>query len=199
MVIIYKIESPSGKVYIGQTWNYKKRVSTYKNVSCKNQPKLYNSFLKYGVDNHSFMIVHELPEDINQDIIDAYEQLYIDQYRDCSIELMNIREAGSRGKHSLESVEKMRQGNIGKIIPLEVREKMSKRMKGNKIRLGKSMSEETKLKMSISRKGKVRSEETRLKMSLAAKGKKKSPEHVKKVTESRMRNRQLKLEINLEN
>lgn len=31
MPVIYKILSPSNKVYIGQTWNYKKRISGYRN------------------------------------------------------------------------------------------------------------------------------------------------------------------------
>jgi len=199
MVAIYKIESPSGKVYIGQTWNYKKRISIYKRLSCKGQPKLYSSLLKYGVDNHSFMIVCKLPQDIKQCVLDIYEQLYMDQYRECNIELMNIREAGSHGKHSLESIEKLKQINIGKKHSDEFKKKRSEIMKGNTLRLGSFQSEETKLKMGNSRRGQVRSEETRLKMKNSALGKKKSPEHIKKVVEAKKRNRQLKLEINLEN
>ena len=199
MIVIYKIESPSGKVYIGQTWNYKKRMSGYKNVSCKRQPKLYNSLLKYGVDNHSFTIIHELPQDIEQGILDTYEQLYIDQYRDCGIQLMNVREAGSHGKHSQESIEKLKQANLGKKRSNEFKRKRSEIMKGNALRLGSSQSEETRLKMGNSRRGQVRSEETKLKMRNSALGKKKSPEHIRKVVEAKKRNRQLKLEINLDN
>lgn len=197
MVVIYKIESPSGKVYIGQTWNYKKRMSGYKNISCKGQPKLYNSLLKYGVDNHSFTIIHELPQDIEQGILDTYEQLYIDQYRDCGIQLMNVREAGSHGKHSQESIEKLKQANLGKKHSDEFKRKRSEIMKGNTLRLGSSQSEETRLKMGNSRRGQVRSEETKLKMRNSALGKKKSPEHIKNVIEAKKRNRELKLEINL--
>jgi len=197
MVTIYKISSPSGKIYIGQTWNFKRRISNYKNLTCKRQPKLYNSFLKYGVDNHEFMILHELPEDITQTILDNYEQFYMDQFRDCNIELINIREAGSRGKHSAESVEKLRKANTGRKCSEEFKKKRSEFMMGNTIRLGSSASEETRLKMGKSRKGRVHSEETKLKMRNSALGKKKSPEHVRKVTESRMRNQKLKLEINL--
>lgn len=199
MPVIYKILSPSNKVYIGQTWDYKKRMSGYKNISCKRQPKLYNSLLKYSVDNHSFTIVHELPEDISQSVLDTYEQLYIDQYRDCGIQLMNIREAGSHGKHSQESIEKLRKVNLGRKYSDEFKKRRSEIMKGNTLRLGSSQSEETKLKMGNSRRGQVRSEETRLKMRNSAIGKKKSPEHIRKVVEAKRRNRELKLEINLEN
>ena len=169
MTTIYKIKSPSGKVYIGQTWNYKKRMSGYKNMSCKRQPKLYNSFIKYSIDNHSFTIVHELPKDVTQEILDTYEQFYIDQYKSCGIELMNVREAGSHGKHSAESIEKIKSINKGRKHSEETRKKMSDRMRGNTIRLGKSMSEETKLKMGKSQKGRTHSAETKLKMSMSAK------------------------------
>jgi group I intron endonuclease len=198
MPVIYKILSPSNKVYIGQTWNYKKRMSGYKNISCKRQPKLYNSLLKYSVDNHSFTIIYELPEDISQGVLDTYEQLYIDQYRDCGIQLMNIREAGSHGKHSQESIEKLRKVNVGRKYSDEFKKRRSEIMKGNTLRLGSSQSEETKLKMGNSRRGQVRSEETRLKMRNSAIGKKKSPEHIRKVVEAKRRNRELKLEINLD-
>jgi group I intron endonuclease len=198
MPVIYKILSPSNKVYIGQTWNYKKRMSGYKNISCKRQPKLYNSLLKYSVDNHSFTIIYELPEDISQGVLDTYEQLYIDQYRDCGIQLMNIREAGSHGKHSQESIEKLRKVNLGRKYSNEFKKRRSEIMKGNTLRLGSSQSEETKLKMGNSRRGQVRSEETRLKMRNSAIGKKKSPEHIRKVVEAKRRNRELKLEINLD-
>jgi group I intron endonuclease len=198
MPVIYKILSSSNKVYIGQTWDYKKRMSGYKNISCKRQPKLYNSLLKYSVDNHLFTIVHELPEDISQGVLDTYEQLYIDQYRDCGIQLMNIREAGSHGKHSQESIEKLRKVNLGRKYSDEFKKRRSEIMKGNTLRLGSSQSEETKLKMGNSRRGQVRSEETRLKMRNSAIDKKKSPEHIRKVVEAKRRNRELKLEINLD-
>lgn len=66
---IYKITSPSGKVYIGQTIDYERRMSTYlrSHKSVKGQKKLYNSFIKYGVDKHLFNIIEEIPkEELNK-------------------------------------------------------------------------------------------------------------------------------------
>ena len=57
MIGIYKITSPSNKVYIGQSINIKKRFNQYKWSKAKQQPILHNSFLKYGVKNHVFEIV----------------------------------------------------------------------------------------------------------------------------------------------
>lgn len=55
---IYKITSPSGKVYIGQSSNIDKRIKDYeKTIHCKGQVRLYNSLIKYGFKNHLFEII----------------------------------------------------------------------------------------------------------------------------------------------
>ena len=55
---IYKIESPSGKIYVGQSINIEYRFKSYlKMFRCKNQIKLFNSFQKYGPENHIFEII----------------------------------------------------------------------------------------------------------------------------------------------
>lgn len=59
MIGIYKIESPTGKIYIGQSVNILNRFSLYIRLQCKSQSRLYNSFLKHGVDIHNFDIVEE--------------------------------------------------------------------------------------------------------------------------------------------
>jgi hypothetical protein len=77
-----------------------------------------------------------------------------------------------------ESLERMRQALIGRTVPKEVREKISKSISGeNHPNYGKHFSEKTLLKMSVARKGKKRphagvprSEKTRKKMSLARRG-----------------------------
>lgn len=64
--VIYKIVSPNRRVYIGQTKDYKKRKANYRKLNCKTQKKLYNSFIKYGFENHKFEIIEEcLEEDLN--------------------------------------------------------------------------------------------------------------------------------------
>ena len=56
---IYKIISPSGKIYIGQSINIHKRWSAYKNIKYVKQPRISNSVLKYGIENHKFEIIEE--------------------------------------------------------------------------------------------------------------------------------------------
>ena len=59
MIGIYKITSPSKKIYIGQSRDIRKRFYLYKKYKGKTQPKLYKSFLKYGVERHMFEIIKE--------------------------------------------------------------------------------------------------------------------------------------------
>lgn len=50
---IYKITSPTGKIYIGQSVNIEKRWNSYyKNLSCKEQRIIYNSLKKHGFENY---------------------------------------------------------------------------------------------------------------------------------------------------
>lgn len=64
---IYKITSPSGKIYIGQAVNIYKRWIPYNSVNCKSQRLLFRSLKKYGVDNHKFEIIEECPEEMLND------------------------------------------------------------------------------------------------------------------------------------
>lgn len=55
---IYKITSPTNKVYIGQSININRRFKEYLNIlKSKGQTKLYHSFNKYKIENHTFEIL----------------------------------------------------------------------------------------------------------------------------------------------
>lgn len=151
---IYKITSPSDKVYIGQSNNTKKRFWTYKNIICSEQVKLFHSLKKYGPNNHIFEIIHELPHDVSQEVINTYEQIYMDLYRDAGVVLLNIREGGSRGKLGEETLIKMRAANIGKKKSDSMKLKTSQRMIGKRIAIGNKHTDEWKKKSSIRHKGK---------------------------------------------
>ena len=60
---IYKITSPSGKIYTGQSVNIENRFKKYrKKNSCKSQVRLNRSFNKYGISNHVFEILEVCSE-----------------------------------------------------------------------------------------------------------------------------------------
>lgn len=111
--VVYKIISPSGRVYIGQSWNVKNRKATYASSRCKGQPILYSSITKYGWDNHEFKIVCELPTDVSQIVLNNYELFYYNQYKNCGYDMMNVREPlGSNGKLSNSTREKIRESAL---------------------------------------------------------------------------------------
>jgi len=112
---VYEIWSPSNKVYIGQTTNFFKRFMSYFSMQCKAQRKLYNSFLKYGADKHDFKIVLvEYTWRYDQKRLDETEQRLMDFYRNHDYELLNLREAGHRGKFSEDSKQRLSEVKKGK-------------------------------------------------------------------------------------
>ena len=75
---IYKITSPTGKTYIGQTMDLSRRENEYKKLYCKGQKKLYYSILKYGWEQHVF----EILEKCNLDQLNEKEIFYKQQILD---------------------------------------------------------------------------------------------------------------------
>jgi len=60
MIGIYKITSPSGKVYIGQSTCVESRISDYRRLtSCKKQRRLYSSLKAHGAVAHVFDVIEE--------------------------------------------------------------------------------------------------------------------------------------------
>ena len=110
---IYKITSPSGKVYIGRSYRIKERWRSYKRMDCKDQNKLFASFAKYGTDNHVFEIIHELPNDISKEVIENYEVIYSDFYKDCGTQFLNLAPTG-RGVGKLKDYQSQKAGDTHK-------------------------------------------------------------------------------------
>ena len=60
---IYKITSPSGRVYVGQSKDIESRWVSYRKGNCHQQRILFNSIIKYGWINHIFEIIEECEVD----------------------------------------------------------------------------------------------------------------------------------------
>jgi len=76
---IYKITSPSGKIYIGQTdRTIAKRTSEYRRCRCKKQKLLYRSIKKYGWEAHNFEVVETFTS-VNylSELLDTSEKYWI--------------------------------------------------------------------------------------------------------------------------
>jgi len=168
MIGIYKITNPKGRIYIGQSYNIRRRFTDYKRLGCKSQRRLYNSLKKYGVENHVFEIVCEC----RKDELNELELKYIDIFNCLSRKGLNCYLIGSI-THISECT----------------RKKMSKSAKKRAPSfLGKKHTEETKIKLGNiqrgvfpgKRKGIPTSPETKLKLSILKKGKKQSVESIEK-------------------
>jgi group I intron endonuclease len=165
MLGVYKITSPTNKIYIGQSSNIESRKYGYQLYGAINQPKLHRSLKKYGWEKHIFEILHILPEDTNQNIINIYEVFYWQQYKDCGFYMLNVKEPGSNGKHSIETRKKIgasllgeKNGNYKRDFSKEHRKKIGDKSKlrskesnnkireaqlGNKSHLGKKHNQKT--------------------------------------------------------
>lgn len=82
--IIYKYTSPSGKIYIGQTTNEKRRRKTFLNLNKSyGGDKIDNARQKYGPKNFQYEVIHEIDLNIGKDTtleLDALEEFYIDLF-----------------------------------------------------------------------------------------------------------------------
>lgn len=157
MIGIYMITSPTGGVYIGQSWNIYERLKDYYNpINVKRQQRIYNSLMKYGVNKHTFYIIHILPSNSLQEDLDKYEILYWQFYKDCGFKILNIKEPGKSGKMSEESKIKIGNANRGKKY------------------VGRPCSEETKRKISEANKGRKLSKEHIEMLKSINKGRKRS-------------------------
>src|SRR5690606_15593507 len=124
MTGIYKITNPKGRVYVGQSINIKNRWNYYRlYFKYSNQPKLINSFLKYGIESHIFEVIEEcLVSQLNE-----RERYWQDHYNVCSKNNLNCKLQHSNdksGKLSKDVIKKISESNKCKKVSIETKEKL---------------------------------------------------------------------------
>jgi group I intron endonuclease len=147
---IYKIISPSQRIYIGQSVDILHRFKTYIRMYTKNkhQTKLHRSFIKYGVDTHTFEIIEVCNElELNEkerhwqdfyDVLNNGLNCNLTKTNDKSGKVstetlikMSIASTGNQHwkgkKHTEESKEKIRLSKIGKKYSDEVNKKKGRK------------------------------------------------------------------------
>ena len=123
---IYKITNPSGKIYIGEAVDIHRRWKHYKGLHCKRQPPIYNSLLKYGVENHLFEVV----EVCDVDELKCRERYWQEYYDVLSDEGLNCQytECGElKQVHTQETKDKISKANKGKKLSEETKQKLRDR------------------------------------------------------------------------
>ena len=132
---IYKITNPEGKVYIGKSSNIDTRFERYSRYWTTNrQPKLFDSFDKYGFENHTF---DKLDKNVE------LETYYITEYDSYKNGLNANKGGGGVVSHSEESRTK-----------ISIAGKLNKGKRVVSHRKGKTIPDEVKMKISKTKKGK---------------------------------------------
>lgn len=173
---IYKHTSPSGKSYIGQTNNYKRRCSAH-NGPVNGCRIFFNAIKKYGWGNFT----HEILEDgLTLEDANIRESYYISEYNTLSPDGYNLKDGGNVSTFSQET-----------------KELMSKKATGRKL------TGDTKLKIAAQKIGIARNESTRKKISESSIGRK-SSDDVKIAQSIRMKekwesNSELRIELSERN
>ena len=176
-ICIYKITSPSGKNYIGQTTNLCKRLNRYINAynmkKTKGQVYLFNSFIKYGIISHKFEILHTF-ELYNREKLSESEKYYIKVYNSFNKEKGLNLTAGGEGKlgrkMSEENKRKLIEASKKRIFTEEMRQRMSLSRKKYVLEMGgHKHTEEYKEKMRQIKKGIPVPPEIAIKRALARK------------------------------
>lgn len=148
MIGIYKIISPTNKIYIGQSIDIYKRWCTYYqlNSKTKRQPKLYRSFKKYGVKTHTFEII----ENCSIGLLNERERHWQEYYNSINLGLNCIYQETNykKRKVSQQTRDKIRKANLGKKPNKETIEKLRIRMIGNSYVKGKKRDDKVKEKIS---------------------------------------------------
>lgn len=158
---IYKITSPKGKIYIGQSRNIEKRLDTYKKKGAYSQPKLDRSLKKYGFANH----ICEIVEICNECDLNDRECFYIEHFDVFQTDHgMNCRSGGAFGRHSEYSKELNRIAHLGK---KQTPEQKAKRIESMAKFKGKKRDPSIGKKISEAKKGVKFSDEHRAKLRTA--------------------------------
>jgi group I intron endonuclease len=133
---IYKITSPTGKVYIGEAKNLKTRCEFYLTPNrIKKQRAIYNSLIKYSVENHKIEILEFCePEKL------MIRERFWQEHFNSVIDGLNCHLTSTDSKK--------------KVLSEETKKIMSEKSKGyNNHFYGKKHTEESKLKISNRSKG----------------------------------------------
>jgi group I intron endonuclease len=110
---VYKIISPSGKAYIGQSMNVYKRMNIYKNGHTHSQPKIHRSFTKYGFANHIFYLLEICEIDMLMEREVYYKCKHVEEHGWEMALFCDLYDQGS-GPRSEETKRKLSEGKIGK-------------------------------------------------------------------------------------
>jgi group I intron endonuclease len=167
---IYRIKSPSGKIYIGKDEYFPNRMNSHRRIA-ENQRKVeYNSPIhrairKYGWSAMVVEVVDQNAKSVKE--LKCREKIWIWLNNSKSKGYnQTLGGEGTQGfKHSDSTKEKLRQMRLGKKMPEDYCRSLRLRM------LGRKLSEETKQRIAAGNRGKIVADSTKQKLRIVRLGK----------------------------
>jgi group I intron endonuclease len=152
-----------GRVYVGSSNNFHKRWLKHKselNNKCHGSRLLEDAWHKYGSNQFIWMVLEYVRD---EEELWSVEKNYIRLYRADDLRF-GFNSINSIGRHSRETIERMRKAHIGVPLSQIHRQKMSEAQL-RRYRECETESEEVRINRSKAHIGKIRTEESRKKQS----------------------------------
>jgi len=181
--LIYKFTSPSGKSYIGQTCNLKKRKSAHRNSEgCR---VFHSAIKKYN--GLEYFIEEILEYGLTLEEANIKEELYIVEHNTRVPYGYNLQSGGFNNLHSNESIQKQKETMKGRYIgednPFYGKTHTEEAKKNNRLaHLGNLHSEDTLIKLREINGGENNSQYGKFGEDHPAFGYKHTPDHIAKIS-----------------
>jgi group I intron endonuclease len=126
---VYKLISPTGKIYIGQSSNIHRRMIEHKYRSKNKNLKLYSSIRKHGFDNHLLEVLFLSEDSYEKNRMESFYIKYYDSMQNGLNHMDTYTYTGgfSGKKHSNENVLKIKERMKG-FKPILAIEKTKKKV-----------------------------------------------------------------------
>lgn len=142
--LIYKLTSPSGKVYIGKTNNYQRRMDEHVNRAATSTLRLHKAIAKHGWDSFAKEILFKAA--CSSELIYRLEKMYIKQYNSLHRGLNMTEGGGQPHEVALQIAAKKKQnGTTGKGVPKDPKA-TARMVETRKLRGSFANTEESRLK-----------------------------------------------------
>jgi group I intron endonuclease len=129
---IYIIENKlNGDCYVGKTNDVERRWKKHRSNVRSGSTHLSRAMRKHGIENFEIRVVDEHDDEMYA--LQTLEPMWIQHLRESGVGLYNMTEGGegiSGLKHSSETISKMSQSQMGRIVSEESKEKIREKLKG---------------------------------------------------------------------
>lgn len=180
--VVYLMTSPSGRHYVGQTWDLETRLAAYKRLAVRGdlgrQPAIMRALIKYGMEKFDIKVI--VSNIKSQDELNELERKFVLRYGSLAPAGYNLTTGGGEGG-KVSDVTRRRMSEVKLGVPQSPEHVANNRA----ARLGSKASTETKKKMRAAKLGKPLSEQHCKAISISQRGKPRSPVSIAKMRKTK--------------